>query len=101
MRTDVLLEAVDVVHQVADGLEAFGLAELDVAALFEVAGELDHVEGVDAEGLERGIFGDGFGVDVQFVVHNLLHGIDVCHLRSFLGDRAHASVPRNAAVRTF
>ena len=68
------LQVVDVLDQVADRFEAFGLAEVDVALLLEVADQLDHVEGVDAEGLERGLFVDGFGLDIQVVLKNFFDG---------------------------
>ena len=46
------LEAVDVGDELVDGGKALGLAEIDVAAVLELAYQLDHVEGVDVEGFE-------------------------------------------------
>ena len=78
-----LLEGVDVGDQLADGLDALGLAELDLALLLEVADELHHVEGVDAQRLHRGVLGDLIGVDVEILGQHFLDGVDRSHVRSF------------------
>ena len=74
-----LFQAIDVVDQFADRVEALGFAELDVEAVFDLAHELNHVERIDAERLERGVGGNGGGVDVEVLVQDLLDGLESGH----------------------
>ena len=66
-------------HELAHRVDALGLAELDLALLLEVADQLDHVEGVDAERLERGLLGDGLGVEVEVLDEHFFDGVDGSH----------------------
>ena len=67
-----LFQAVDVVDELANRVEALGFAKLDVEAVFYLAHEFNHVERIDAERLERGIGGNGGGIDVEVRVQDLL-----------------------------
>ena len=60
------LQGVDVLDQLADGLQALGLAEVHVALLLQVADQLDHVQGVDAQGVERGVVVNGLRLMSRF-----------------------------------
>ena len=73
------LQGVDVLDQLADGLQTLGLAEVNVALLLQVADQLDHVQGVDAQGVERGVVVDGLRVDVQVLFQDFLNGVDGSH----------------------
>ena len=65
--------------QLTHRLDSLGLAELDVALLLEVADELDHVQRVDAERLQRGVFGDLLGLEIEVLDEDLLNGVDGSH----------------------
>ena len=60
------LQGVDVLDQLADGLQTLGLAEVHVALLLQVADQLDHVQGVDAQGVERGVVVNGLRLMSRF-----------------------------------
>ena len=74
-----LLQRVDVGDEVGDGDDALGLSELDLAALFDVAGELDHVERIDAERVERRVGGHGRAVDVEVRGEHVADDVDGLH----------------------
>ena len=76
---DDSLQVVDVLDEVTDGGEAFRLAEVDAALLLEVADELDHVQGVDSQVFEGGVFGHVLGVDVEVRFENFFNGIKRSH----------------------
>ena len=65
--------------QLTHRLDSLGLAELDVALLLEVADELDHVQGIDSQVLEGGVFGHVLRVDVEVRFENFFNGIKRSH----------------------
>ena len=69
-----LFQAIDVGGQLANRVEALGFAELDVKAILDLTHELNHVERIDTERLERGVGGNGSGVDVEVLVQDFLDG---------------------------
>ena len=69
--------------KLADGLNALGLAELDLALFLEVSDQLHHVKGVDAQSFHRSLLGDLIGVDVEVLRQHFLNGIDRSHVHSF------------------
>ena len=77
-----LFQAVDVVDQLANRVEALSFAELDVKAILDLAHKLNHVERIDTERLERGVGGNGSGVDVEVLVQDLLDGFESGHFFS-------------------
>ncbi len=50
-----------------------------------LADELDHVEGVDAQVLDDGIFGDGLRVKILVLDQHVADDVDSCHDGSFRG----------------
>ena len=70
---------------VANGHEIGRLAEVDLALILDVADELDHVEGVDAQVLDDGIFGDGLRVKILVLDQHVADDVDSCHDGSFRG----------------
>ena len=75
----LFLQALDVVDQVAYGFQVFGFAELDAAFVFQIADELNHVQGINTQGIEGGIFGNLLGFDVEVVVEKGGDGVHDIH----------------------
>ena len=55
---------------VSDGLEAFGLTEVDALGILDIADELYEVERVDVDGIERGVLFDLLRLDGEVVAED-------------------------------
>ena len=60
-------------------VKPYRLAEVDATLLLKIADELDHVQGVDPQVIEGGVFGYVLGVYVDVRFENFFNGIKRSH----------------------
>ena len=66
-------------HNIPQVLKALGVAEVDVEHLLQITDELNHVERVDVQRIERGFLGDEVSIDIEVLDQNVFDGVNGRH----------------------